>query len=87
MSTEAKKPLAEFAAKIKELRKAKGYSQLELAYMCGLREDAISQYERGRRRPNGKALSKLSRALGCSMEEIDGYKDEPLNTLCEPKRA
>ena len=84
---EEKKPLPKYADKIKELRKAKGYSQLELAYMCGLREDAVSQYERGRRRPNGKALSKLSRALGCTMEEIDGYKDEPLNTLCEPKKA
>lgn len=85
--SETKKSLLEFAKKIKELREAKGYSQLELAYMCGLRGDAISQYESGRRRPNGKALSKLSRALDCSMEEIDGYKNEPLNTLCKPPKA
>lgn len=71
--------------KLAELRKAKGYTQGELAYMCGLRDDTVSQYERGVRFPNGKTLSKLARALGCTIDELDEYRNEPLNALCAPR--
>lgn len=70
--------------KLAELRKAKGYTQGDLAYMCGLRQDSISQYERGIRFPQGKTIIKLARALDCTVEELDEY-DEPLNALCAPR--
>ena len=64
------KNLPEYAEKISALRKAKGYTQGELAYACGVKVDAISQYERGRRKPNSRVMPRLARALDCSIEDI-----------------
>ncbi len=65
--------------KLARIRAAKGLTQGELAYMCGVRLNCISDYECGRRSPNARMLSKLARACGCRVDDLDEYADEPLN--------
>nr|DAV30027.1 MAG TPA: SOS-response transcriptional repressor [Caudoviricetes sp.] len=40
--------------------------------MCKLTAAAISYYERGKRKPCMAALLALSKALGCTVEELVG---------------
>jgi transcriptional regulator with XRE-family HTH domain len=68
------------AARVKERREAKGWSQAELAErMTGDRGAAlqISHYECERRTPSASALKDLARALGCSADYLLGMKDRP----------
>lgn len=67
--------------KLATMRAAAGLTQGDLAYMCGVRVNCISGYERGERSPNARMLSKLARACGCTVDDLDEYTDEPLNAL------
>ena len=49
---------------LQRLRKAKGWSQEELAFEAGLHRTYISGIERGARNPTVKSLETLSAALG-----------------------
>ncbi len=48
---------------VQRLRKAKGWSQEELAFECGLHRTYISGVERGIRNPTVTVLEKIARAL------------------------
>ena len=50
--------------KIRELRKAKGFSQYQLGKMCGLSDKAVSKWEQGLALPRRTACEKLSGCLG-----------------------
>lgn len=50
--------------KIKEIRKQKGLSRKQLAYMCGMSDFTIRGYELGSRAPSLKQLEKIAAALG-----------------------
>jgi len=50
--------------RIREIRKNKGMTMKQLALEVGVTEQAISQYERGIRRPNEEISEKLAKALG-----------------------
>jgi transcriptional regulator with XRE-family HTH domain len=56
--------------RIKDLRIAKGYSQIELAHLANLKPPAISQYESSARSPSNSALSELSKALGTTADYL-----------------
>jgi transcriptional regulator with XRE-family HTH domain len=60
--------LAAFAARVKQLRRDRGLSQRRLAGMCGLCQQAISQWERRKRGPNWATLLKVVRCLGLNLE-------------------
>lgn len=61
-----------FAARLREARLAarsgSGMSQQEIAVALGLSQASISDYERGRRRPNLATLQTLARMLGVSAD-------------------
>ena len=44
---------------IKELRKERGFSQIELANICNLTQTSLSQIETGAKRPTSKNLKKI----------------------------
>ncbi len=48
---------------VRRLRKARGYSQEELAFECGLHRTYISGVERGIRNPTVVILDKIAKAL------------------------
>jgi transcriptional regulator with XRE-family HTH domain len=56
--------------KVKELRKAKGWSQTELAKAAGVKQPTIVSIERGRQRTSKYSI-KLANALGVNVREID----------------
>jgi len=58
------------AARIRQLRSKKGWSQEQLAEAAGLSRDAISRIERGDREPKLETLEEVSGALGVRAAEL-----------------
>lgn len=56
--------------KLAKLRKEKGFTQGDLAYMVGVRAMTIYYYEAGVREPNNKTLRKLATALSVKVDDI-----------------
>jgi transcriptional regulator with XRE-family HTH domain len=63
--------------RIARFRKEKGFTQVELGKKIGLSQVLISDYERGRLRPNPETIIKLAQALFVSTDELLGVKDTP----------
>ena len=55
---------------IRQIRKARGLTQKELADMIDVSESIISQYENERKSPSNETLLKLGEALDCSVSDI-----------------
>lgn len=56
--------------KIAELRKEKGMTQEELAEIMGVSSQAVSKWENGNAMPEVALLTKLSKVLNCSVDNI-----------------
>ena len=59
-----------FGAFISELRKKRGWTQLELAQKLNVTDKAVSKWERGAGFPDIKLIEPLADALGVSVLEI-----------------
>ena len=55
---------------VKEIRKSKGMSQAELGKLVGVKQGAISHYERGTRTPDFLLAKKIAEALNVPISEI-----------------
>lgn len=55
---------------IKELRTKAGMTQQELADKLGVQQSSIAMYESGNRVPSTALLPALSKALGCSIDDL-----------------
>ena len=55
---------------IKELRKAKGWTQEELARRSGVSRVSINRYENGERIPDLITARMIATALGCTIDEM-----------------
>ena len=71
--------MADFASRIKELRKGKGLSQLQMAKDIGITNDSISIWERGIRKPEYGTLDYLCRYFDVSMSYLLGETDRKDN--------
>lgn len=60
--------------KLREIRKARGLNQTELAAMIGVTQSAIGHYERGIRTIEAQKLTVLAKILEVSTDEILGIK-------------
>lgn len=56
--------------RIRKLRRAKGWRQIDLAEHSGVHEVHISDLERGTREPGLRTLKKIASALGTSVSEV-----------------
>lgn len=56
--------------RLEQLRKAKNYTQAQLAKQIGVTQKDISRWENGLFSPNAQNLKKLAEALNCSVDEI-----------------
>jgi transcriptional regulator with XRE-family HTH domain len=63
---------AEHGKRIARLRRQRGFTQVELAKALGTIQSVVSEYERGRLRPNPTMLAKLAMVLHVSGDEILG---------------
>lgn len=68
--------MATTAERIKQLRKKKGISQSELAALIGVKNNTVSTWERGTRKPDFEALDLLSDYFEVSFEYILGNCDK-----------
>ena len=68
--------MATTAERIKQLRKKKGISQSELAELIGVKNNTVSTWERGTRKPDFEALNLLSNYVEVSFEYILGSSDK-----------
>lgn len=64
--------------RLKELRKARGISQLKLAMDLGMNQNAISRYESGAREADYKTLILLADYFHVSIDYLLERTDEPV---------
>ena len=65
---------------LREIRKAKGYSQLKVAMDLSISREALSYYENGQRSPDLAMLVKLSEYFDVSIDYlIKGVEFHPTN--------
>lgn len=62
---------------IRDLRKAKGLTQKQLAKLIDVTESQVSQIENGKRNPGFETLLKLGEVFGCSVDDIVRGKKIP----------
>ena len=55
---------------IKKLRINRGLTQKQLAELLGVKQQNISDWERGERSPSVKNLKKLSEILNCQIDDL-----------------
>lgn len=53
---------------IREIRKARGISQAELARSAGLTRSVVNAYEHGRRQPGVDALARIAESAGMRLQ-------------------
>ena len=76
---------------VQRLRRAKGLTQGQLANQLGVSSAAVSKWETGGALPDVALLCPLARALGCSADELLGFRPElsaeEIDTVCKMPRA
>ena len=68
--------MVKIADRIKQLRKKKGVSQSQLAKAIGVKNNTVSTWERGTRKPDFAALQLLSEYFEVSFEYLLGSNDK-----------
>lgn len=63
-----------FGDKLKDLRKARGFSQQELASRLGVHKNAISNYEQGKRVPTADVLYAVASLFNVSTDYLLGFE-------------
>jgi DNA-binding XRE family transcriptional regulator len=56
--------------KIKEIREAKGFSQLDVAAVSGVARPHVARVENGKYNVGVDILTKIARAVGCKIEVV-----------------
>lgn len=79
-----------YGDRIRELRKAAGYSQSELAKLVGVSKSSINMYERSEREPGYETTEALADVFNVNLEYLLGRSDNPgglLNAMPAPLTA
>ena len=69
--------MANFAERMRELRCKHGMTQTAVGKIIGIRQDAISTYERGLNYPEVRNLIILAEYFGVSIDYLVGRTDNP----------
>lgn len=64
------------AARVRLLREARGWTQQELAGRAGVSQAAVARMEAGERGPLLTTAWRVGRALGVSLDELCGTRDQ-----------
>lgn len=62
--------IAHISARIRELRKGRGWTVQELAYRCDIERSNLSRIESGRANVTLKTLCAICNALGVALKEV-----------------
>ena len=71
--------------RITKIRKERGMTQVELATLLNLKQQALASYEVGRRRLPLSMLPEAARALGVAVEELIGEQNSKSKRGPTPK--
>ena len=63
--------------RLKELRKAKGYSQVKMQVLTGIDQSDYSKIETGKRSLSFEQCKRVAIALDTSMDYLAGLTDDP----------
>lgn len=74
------------ARRLRELRKRRGLTQVELAAKVGIDQTLLSTYERGTVRIHGGMVAGLAKALRATTDELLGVKGSKENGLIKDRR-
>ena len=66
----------EFHENLKAARKAKGYTQLQVAEMMGITQSSYSYYELGKRCPDVAKIKMMAKVLGVTGDYLLGREEE-----------
>ena len=80
----------EIGTRIKEMRKARNITQVQLAQMTGISQSSISAIEKLTNNPSAVTLKLIAAALGCTVGELLGEKKEqetPSTPLCSTTKT
>lgn len=69
--------------RLREIRKSRGWTQRELAHVCGLAENMIYRYENGRVDPTATTLTVIAEKLNVSTDYLLGLVDESQTIVTE----
>lgn len=72
-------PEIAFGIVLRSLRKARGLSQEEMAFECGLQRNFISLLELGAKSPTLRSLFKIGAALGVSPAKMIALAEEVIS--------
>ncbi|WP_336765754.1 helix-turn-helix domain-containing protein [Paenibacillus sp. USHLN196] len=70
--------------RIAELRDQRNWTQEELAHSIGITRSALSHYEKSRRKPDFKILTKLAEKFNVSIDYLVGRTKQP-NVIMDPE--
>ncbi len=74
--------------RLREIRKARGWTQTELASRAGFKPSAIGHWEIGRRTPSWPNAIRLAAALGTSLDALAGRPEtEDVDMICRRRIA
>lgn len=65
--------------RLKDLRKAIGITQAELALELGVQQNTVSQWENGERAMKADTLPKLAQILGCTIDALFAENNEEVS--------
>lgn len=68
--------MVNFAERLKDIRKASGMTQMQVAAKSGLSQSNINTWERGRSMPLPDGLIALADCFGCSVDYLLGRESE-----------
>lgn len=72
MDKETKEFCENMGKNMKLIMKEKGITQQELSYRTGIAQSTLSKYMNGKINPLIRPIHKISRAIGCTFDEIIG---------------
>jgi len=85
MAIRGQKFLQDVGKRLKELRKAQGLTQTQLAELLGISQQLVAFYEGGHQRIAIDLLPDVARLLGVSVEELLGLSQSPARRGPTPK--
>jgi transcriptional regulator with XRE-family HTH domain len=72
--------------RLRDLRKRRGLTQIEVAEKLGIRQALVSEYELGETRVHGALVAAFAKVLQASADEILGIKELKENGLIKDRR-
>lgn len=70
--------------KIRELRRARGLTQQQVADLFGIKTASVSEWESGKSSPSTEKLVRLARALGCQVSDLFERSNVAAVDLADP---